>query len=265
VTALLALLVALAAGPTPDDRFVPPVERERGRVVLPLTFTDGTRAELRYPPALRLAERGVVPYGSGVLDGDSPHPGRSDRVARDFVIVHGDVDQIMARWDGGATLRRTYPGAGGGVVGLWELPPGDFHVYYLAFQFGRWAVLVHDFPPEFDDGAASMTEEERASWALSMSGWETAGGFLRLDATSPLRLLGAGAHAGPQLAFGAAGPLTLTPGRCRRTRHHDRTMSGKHVSWSRRHATWCVSRSMRADARGSRRWRRALIRGLDVG
>ncbi len=58
--------------------FAPATYREGDRVVLPITFPDGTRAELLYPPALEIAELGVVPYGSGTLHGESPIPGRSD-------------------------------------------------------------------------------------------------------------------------------------------------------------------------------------------
>lgn len=82
----------------------------------------------------------MEPYGSGVLWGDSPHPGSDDRVGRDFIVRRGDVEDLMARLDG--VLVRTYPGG----VGLWDSPPGDSHRLYLAFQFGRWSVLVYDYP-----------------------------------------------------------------------------------------------------------------------
>jgi hypothetical protein len=255
MAALLVALVAAAFGPSADtprsDRFVPPTYREAGRVVLPLTFTDGTRAELRYPPRLRLAQRGVVPYGSGHL---------RKGAARDFHIAPGEVDDVMAELD--ARLRTTFPGAGGATVGLWETPRDTHHHrLYLAFQFDRWTVLVYDYPR----GAAAMTRGQRTTWARNMSGRETAAGFLRLSSDPPLGLARAGEHAGPQLSFGGyAGPLTLHPGRCRRTFDHDRRMYGRWVSWNRGYANWCVSRSMRADARGSRRWMRSLIRSLEV-
>jgi hypothetical protein len=48
---------------------VPPVRVEDGRVVLPLTFPDGTTAALAYPRDLAIAELGVLVGGSGRLDG----------------------------------------------------------------------------------------------------------------------------------------------------------------------------------------------------
>lgn len=258
---LLAATAALAVGEADVERFVPPVRHERGRTVLPLVFVDGTRVTLRYPPRLRLAKLGVEPYGSGVLMGDSPHPGRSDRVGRDFIVRRGDVEAVMARFEGVPV--RTYPGG----VSLWDTPPGDAHRLYLAFQFGGWTVLVYDFPPEFDGGAASMTEAERAAWAASMTGRETRRGFLRLSARGPLRLAAAGEHAGPQLSFGSPGGrrwLALVPGRCRPPRDADRLVDGRRVRWSGRFATWCASGEMRVHARGRRAFVGTLIRRLTV-
>jgi hypothetical protein len=228
--------------------------------VLPVEFTDGTHAEVVYARGLGLAELGVVPYSSGTLQGESPTPGRGDAVGRDFQIRYGNVADFTASWQ----LLGSYPGRDGRVVGFWDSGPGESS-NHLGFQFGSWAVFVYDFPPEFDGGAASMTDAERAAWARSFSGRETAAGFLRLEGAGPLRPAEAGEHAGPQLAFGGlAGPLTLIPGRCRRTDDHDRRMHGRWVSWNRRYASWCVARSMRADARGSRRFMRATIRSLEV-
>jgi hypothetical protein len=256
VTALLAVVLALVGSGAEAERFVPPTSVDAGRVAVPLTFTDGTRAELSYPPRLRLAERGVVPYASGELRGAG---------ARDFQILYGDVEDVLSRAHPGATLLKTYPGAGGETVGLWATPRDEpHHRLHLAFQFGRWTVLVYDYPSEFDGGGASMSDAERAEWARSMSGRATAG-LLRLEAGGRLRLARSGERAGPQLAFGGlGGPLTLIPGPCRRTRDHDHRIDGRWVSWNRSFASWCVSPTMRADVHGSRRWMRSLIRHIDV-
>lgn len=59
---------AAAAARAPSDgelEFVPAIQREGNRVVLPVTFPDGTSAELVYPPELEIAELGVFPYTSG--------------------------------------------------------------------------------------------------------------------------------------------------------------------------------------------------------
>jgi hypothetical protein len=67
----------------PSAVFVPPTHRDGDRVVMPLTFPDGTRVTIAYPPELALAELGVAPYGSASLD---------NRIGRDFVIRYGDVE-----------------------------------------------------------------------------------------------------------------------------------------------------------------------------
>jgi hypothetical protein len=221
------------AGRATDGRFVPRVRRDGYRVVLPVNFTDGTRAELVYPARLGIAELGVVPYGSATLHGESPAPGRSDFVGRDFLIRYGDAS---------------------GAPGM----------HYLRFRFGRWHVLVYDYPR---DNAASMTEEERAAWARNFSGHEDADGYLRLSGSGPLRLARAGDHAGPELEFGSPGGrwVALYPGRCRLAIQPRRRVRGKLASWPSPHyATWCASPSMRVDTRGERGFIAALIGDLAV-
>jgi hypothetical protein len=182
-----------------------------------------------------------------------------DRVARDFVIRRGDAADVMEDFRG--TLLRTYPSG----ASLWDTPPGDDHRLYIAFQFGRWTVLVYDYPPGF--GSASMTDGERAAWSRSLTGQETRRGFLRLAGRGSLRLAAAGEGAGAQLSFGSPGGrrwLALFPGRCRPGRDADRRIGGRRVSWDGRFANWCASGEMRVHARGRRPFVRALIRGLAV-
>ena len=171
---LVALALAGCAEPRrtaevaepPPTIFVPPTHRDGDRVVMPLTFPDGSRVTIAYPPELAIAELGVRPYGSGTLEGDSPHPERSDYVGRDFLVHHGAA----------------------------ELRPRS-----LAVEAGRWTVEVYDY----DAGdPAAMTEAERRSFQASLHGRETADGFLILEATPPLTLAEAGEHAGPMLEFG---------------------------------------------------------------
>jgi hypothetical protein len=147
--------------------FVPDTHRDGGRTVLPLTFPDGTRATITYPHELDIAGLGVIPYGSALLHGDSPHPDRDDRVGRDLRIVYGPYR---------------------------EADPTS-----LQLRFGRWTVLVWDFEPGHP---GAMTPEERRDFAASLSGRVTGDGFLVLEASPPLRLAEAGEHAGPSLWFG---------------------------------------------------------------
>ena len=250
-----------------DFHFFPATYREADRVVLPVTFTDGTRAELVYPPKLDIAGLGGGPYGSGRLKGESPTRGRSDVVGRDFWIFYGEVEDVVLSLNGGKMPRllAEYRGVGQ-TVGFWDFR-SDHDADYLAFQFGRWVVLVYDYSADGDLPGAAMTDAERASWSASLSGRETADGFLRLEDSEPLRLARAGEHAGPQLSFGSVEPqrsLTLYPGRCRPHSDQTRLVYGKLVQWSRGFADWCLSTSMRIHAAGSNRFIGALIRDLQV-
>jgi len=246
-----------------DLVFVPATYREGGRVVLPLTFPDGTRAELVFPQELEIAELDVRLYNSGTLRGMSPTPGR-DSVARDFVIRYGDLDEVLRTWHGNDTLPSIlahYEGADGQPVGFWDVNWND-NAHYLGFQFGRWTVLVYDYV-----GAGAMTEAERTSWAANFSGRETDDGFLLLDGAGPLRLARVGEHAGPELTFAAGKPnraLILFPGECRPHSDQTRRVAGKLVSWNGGFANWCLSDSMRIHAEGSREFIGAVIRELEV-
>jgi hypothetical protein len=241
-----------AGGEGSGFRFVPATYREGHRVALPVAFPDGTRAELVYPSELDLAELGATPYSSGYLRGKSPTPGRGDEVGRDFRIFYGDVHDVLAFVNGGASpaLLAHYKGADGQTVGFWDVRLNETPDY-LAFQFGHWAVLVYDYA-----GAAAMTDEERASWAASFSGRETDDGFLLLEGVGRLRLARTGEHAGPELAFGSAGELTLFPGRC--------TPQPKPVQRRSGFAGWCLSESMGVHATGRDGFIAALIAHLGV-
>jgi hypothetical protein len=253
-----------AGGGEDARRFVPATYREGDRLVLPLTFTDGTTAELVYPPELGLAELGLVPYGSGELQGNSSNGSRGDGVGRDFLILHGELDEVLAQLNGGGrpSLLGHYRGADGQSVGLWDLPEPEPNE--LGFQFGRWAVLVYDYPA---DSEAAMTEVERAAWSASFAGRETADGFLLLHSSGPLRLARAGESAGPQLSFGSVGEppwLALYPGDCKPIRDHARIVHGRLVSWSPGFADWCLSELMRVHARGRNASLDAMIEALAI-
>jgi hypothetical protein len=253
----LLLCCAVAAcsltGGSGDPDLVPPTLEQGDEVLLPLTFPDGTTADLEYPDELELAELGVFPYSSGLLRGESP-------VARDFWIRRGDVDDILELRNDGEPpeLLAEYAGADGQRVGFWDF--GAEETRQLSFQFGAWTVLVYDYV-----GAAAMSDPQRASWAASFSARETPEGFLILDAVPPLRLAAAGEHAGPQLTFSESEPrreLTLYPGSCTPHEDQDRVVGGKRVQWSGEFADWCLSESLRVHASGEVEFVGALIRSL---
>ena len=251
-----------------DLSFTPAAFREGKVVVLPVVFPDGTRAELVYPPELDIAGLGVRPYTSGTLHGNSPtKPLRSDFVGRDFRVFYGELKDVLPVIGGGSpVLLSTYKEADGQSVGFWHLP-ADRDVDHLAFQFGRWAVLVYDYAAAGLAGAW-MTEAERASRAASFRGRETANGFLLLEGSGPLRLARVGERAGPELGFGTAVEpergFSLHPGSCRPHRDQTRLVRGKLVQWNGGFADWCASDSMRVHATGPDEFIAALIGDLDV-
>jgi hypothetical protein len=259
---------AAPASLAPPKRFVPPVRREGGRAILPLTFPDGTSAEVVYPVGLGLARLGATPYSSGTLRGHSEVVGRSDLVGRDFLIRHESLEVLLRRLNGGAPPTRLaeYAGAGGDSVGLWDIE-GEDDAHYLGFQFGSWAVLVYDYAPDGSSAGAEMTDAERAAWVQSFTGTETAQGFLILAGSGPLRLARAGEHAGPELLFSADRPgqsFILFPGPCRPHPDQNQLVAGKRVQWSGGFADWCASEEMRVHASGGARFIEALLRGLEV-
>ena len=66
-----------------DSGFVPSTHVEGGSVVMPITFPDGTTAELVYPPELDLSGMRVQPYSSGYGPGFS----------RDFLVFDKPVGE----------------------------------------------------------------------------------------------------------------------------------------------------------------------------
>jgi hypothetical protein len=245
-----------------SERFVPPRYRQNGHVVMPLTFPDGTTAELLYPPRFRLGRFTIRPYGSGRLPRQHPMPPWiGNTVGRDFFIVNRGARVVLARMRRGRAPKiiAEYEMPGGQRVGLWDV---GADVNYLAFQFGRWAVLVYDYK-----SAGAMTDDERALWVESFSGREADRGWLVVEGDEPLRLARAGEHAGPELMFHMPGRergFSLYPGKCRPHRDQTRVVGGKQVQWSRGFADWCLSESMRIHASGTRSFVGALISALEV-
>jgi hypothetical protein len=156
-----------AASPTPTpERFVPPTYPDGDRVVMPVTFPDGTSAELVYPPELDLASLSVNPNTQGDL-------GRGS-CGWDLYI---STDREAAGVSGSEPVA-VFPGAAGDV----ELWSGDkaHGGYWLIFRFGRWYVAV-----PCRHGPSDGTLE---TWAATLSGHETAEGYLVLTSKPPLEL-----------------------------------------------------------------------------
>jgi len=184
---------------TGKARFTPPARRESEVAVLPLVFTDGTTAELRYPPELDLARSGVWPRTSGAL-------GKDSATGRDLLIIYGDAEEGLTA---GTAPVACYQGADLGQVELWQSQDPDVR-YWLLFRFGAWTVALWD-----GNADRLMEHRDRAAWARSLVGRETATGWLVLRGRRPLRL-GAEHEGDVQLQLGDLSPraVLLWPVRC---------------------------------------------------
>lgn len=212
--------------------FVPETYQEVGMVVMPVTFPDGTTAELVYRPELDLAALRVQPYSSGYGPG----------FGRDFLVYDRPLGDVVGAYEA-AELLAEYDDGHGGTVGFWRLPPDGL---YLAFQFGSWTVLVYDYGEE----RAQMSDEDRALWATNFHGRDAVDGFLLLEAEPPLTLAKAGEHAGPELEFWSRSDLLkgilLFPGKCTPFSEAEggfddiEMVNGLAVDRSNDFAAWCI-------------------------
>jgi hypothetical protein len=182
----------VASQPTPSPTaergaFVPRTRIEGDRTVLPVTFPDGTRAEVVYPTELRIAELGVRPKGGwGTLEGTE----FDGCCARDFLFGYGSGTPDALATD---RANKTFTGVDGRPVHLVPAVSGGLSDY-LVFQVGSWRVGVW----------ASMADDRLATWAAHLRTQVDADGFLVLRADAPLRLAEAGVGGPPfALEFGA--------------------------------------------------------------
>jgi hypothetical protein len=157
------------AAPSPTatpTEFVPPTYVEGNQVVMPVTFPDGTAAELVYPPELDLASFSVYPNTQGDLD-------RGSCGSDSFISTAKRATGVS-----GAEPLAVLPGTAGNVE-LWR-GDEDHGGYLLIFEFGRWYVALY-----CNRGPG---DETHAVWAASLSGHETPEGYLVLEASAPLQL-----------------------------------------------------------------------------
>jgi hypothetical protein len=180
---------------------VPKTYRAGGRVVMPVTFPDGSTAELLYPPGLDLAGMGVQPDVSFLRKSD-PAP----RFA--LMFHHGPPGPEYFRGD---RPERRFTTRSGGQAELWPAnpPPPEAKflsppAYWLALRAGSWVVLAPVPDPEM---AAEVAD--------SLDARETSGGFPVIDAHGPFALsTESGEGGGTMLSIGdrAARPDLIDPG-----------------------------------------------------
>jgi streptogramin lyase len=180
--------------------FYPPTYREGERIVMPVTFVDGTIAEVVFGGNLRPHELGT----SGEIVGGL------EEIDRAIYYRYGTGSLFK-----GSGPLASYEGHGGSTVEEW-MPHADAFPFItdcsvLVFQFGDWFVGARTC----DD---QLSSEEKADWARLLVGRQTEDGFLVLDADPPLTIARLGEPEGPDLWL--VGPqsspfITLRPGPCR--------------------------------------------------
>jgi hypothetical protein len=232
--------------------FVPRTTREGNRTVLPVTFPDGSTAELVYPTALGLAGMGVQPDVS-FLRVQDPGPR--------YELVFSRGGPVPGLLKGDRPIGR-YQTTRGRPVQLWRTVENPRIVsaaygYWLHYRIGAWTVL------------AGVTDQAMAAEvARNLDGRQTGDGFVMIQASGPFALSREyGEGRGAQLAIGDRSPLPnaivadpwrlieLSPARrsC-----HDEGVSGDH-------GTRCLGppgAGIFANISGNPSWVKAIVGGL---
>lgn len=204
------------------QQFIPSTHEEEGRAVLPVTFPDGSTAELTYPPRLDLAGMGVRPYWVGC--------------GGDFGFFHYDPYRTVYE---GKPLQK-WTGTDGRTVGLWRGVKGDGPRDHLIFHFGPWTVEKFEYR-----GSAASSQEDLTACAEGLRGRVTQDGWIVLDGPPaiglPRKTYGPG---GAELQFGGLSPrrrfILLWPGPCKGYDYEGVTeIDGIHVDLSKDFADWC--------------------------
>jgi hypothetical protein len=170
--------------------FLPSTRREGGRTVLPVTFPDGSAAELTYPADLDLAGMGLQPDVS-ILD-------RRDPAARSpLVFLRGSPGPDVL--EGAQPVQRA-TARSGRPVEIWQARPGSAvtpdQAYWVVYRAGSWTVLAPASDPTVAAAVARHLEARQASR-----------GYVVVDASPPLALSHEfGEGGGVQLAIGDRNP-----------------------------------------------------------
>lgn len=176
------------------DGFYPATYTEGDRVIMPLTFVDGSTAEVVFPEPLGLRGMSAQVFTAGGL-------GRVDRTIN---FLYGDASYF--RYSGPL---ETYEGHDGEPVEVWKPAPRTYECPNLVYRFGDWFVGVRTCQGQ-------LSESEKNEWARSLIGHRTEDGFLVLDAVPRLVLQRTGRHEGPELILtrGNTHFIEFEPGRC---------------------------------------------------
>jgi hypothetical protein len=167
-----------------NERWAPPTYAEGDRVVMPVTFPDGTTAELVYPAELALEE--LSAYPDTFAEGGPRACGWP---------VHATRYDPHVGWITGQEPLAEHVRADGTTVELWEGTRDNAPYDYLVYRSGSWSVLV---PCNW---GGSINQEELAVWAENLHAHESPDGLLVLEGTPPLVLHPWRDQNGPTLRF----------------------------------------------------------------
>lgn len=165
-----------------DDRFVPPVSRRGGDVVLPVVFPDGSTADLVYAPKLKIHRLGVQPAVSLALRV------RGKYHERFLMITKTDIDEV-ARTD---EILESYEGPAGTVRVFRPKNRREFlNPLLIHHRIGSWNIFVGD-----GNAGSFMGKRNRRLWAENLGGFETENGFIVLQPQPPLAFARGPGHPG---------------------------------------------------------------------
>lgn len=235
------------------NRFVPPTSTENGITTVPVTLPDGEATTLSYPQELQIAQLGFAGQ-IGVnwpVDTGDPHC-----CGRQVIITYDTIEHAY----GNATPITVYRGANGEDVPYFHSPTNSA-LDYLVFQFGPWLVQVYDVA-HTGDHEIRMTDDQRATWARSLTGTADDNGYLVLHAAAPLSIAtgfdggfggGQGNHVELAAQYYCTGPSADTSAH-RRFSNSDGTHG----------VAWCVGTDMHVTATGSQSFVDGADHGLQV-
>jgi hypothetical protein len=160
-----------------DGRFVPPARSENGVAVLAITTPAGVHLTLR-TRGFDVAHLGFEPGPVGI-----DYPVVTSPVllccSKTVTVRYATIAEVF----GSAKPIATYPAADGTPVPFFHTERSD----ELAFQFGPWLVLVDDVLAN-EQFQSRMSDDQRATYARSVTGTVDSDGYLVLHAAAPLRL-----------------------------------------------------------------------------
>lgn len=244
-------------------KFVPPTTASGALTDMPITFTDGTTADLLYDPSLDLAAKGINLSDSGSLN-------NFVRLGGQFEIDHGGAS--FAATESPTPPPSRFPAPQNSSVPL--LPavastPSNGN--FLDFVFGPWRVGVWE-----GTGTDQMSPADDQTWAQSLTATVTASGFLVLSATPPVKLTPYGASDGPAIIIGDpySTGIILTPVSCAPPPSNERgvTANSKGVNVKIIEAApghyegnLCIQGAkMNADIYGSQQFVQSAVDSLDI-